>query len=46
MRGELQQHGYEVSPGTLYPILHSMEAKGYLTREGRKMAELVGGSPG
>ncbi len=27
---ELQRHGYEVSAGTLYPILHGMEKAGYL----------------
>lgn len=27
---ELARHGYRVSPGTLYPMLHSMERKGYL----------------
>jgi PadR family transcriptional regulator PadR len=27
---ELARHGYKVSAGTLYPILHSLEAKGYL----------------
>jgi DNA-binding PadR family transcriptional regulator len=27
---ELARHGYRLSPGTLYPLLHSMEAKGYL----------------
>lgn len=27
---ELQRHGYRVGPGTLYPILHSLERKGYL----------------
>lgn len=32
---ELRRHGYELSPGTLYPILHSLEATGYLTREDR-----------
>ncbi|HLE75156.1 MAG TPA: PadR family transcriptional regulator [Candidatus Bathyarchaeia archaeon] len=24
---ELANHGYAISPGTLYPILHSLEAK-------------------
>lgn len=28
--GELRRHGYEVSPGTLYPILARMEARGWL----------------
>ena len=27
----LRQHGYEISPGTLYPMLHSLEKKGYLS---------------
>ena len=27
---ELGRHGYNLSPGTLYPILHGMESKGYL----------------
>ncbi len=30
---ELRTHGYEMSPGTLYPILHNMEAKGLLKKE-------------
>jgi DNA-binding PadR family transcriptional regulator len=32
---ELRRHGYELSPGTLYPVLHAMEAAGYLARENR-----------
>jgi DNA-binding PadR family transcriptional regulator len=28
---ELQRHGYRLTPGTLYPILHQLEAAGYLT---------------
>jgi len=28
---ELARHGYKVSAGTLYPILHGLEEKGYLT---------------
>ncbi len=27
---ELQHHGYSISPGTLYPLLHSLEAAGLL----------------
>jgi DNA-binding PadR family transcriptional regulator len=27
---ELARHGYRLSPGTLYPILHALERKGYL----------------
>lgn len=30
MIDELARHGYRVSPGTLYPLLHGMERKGYL----------------
>lgn len=28
---ELGRHGYKLSAGTLYPMLHAMEKKGYLT---------------
>jgi PadR family transcriptional regulator PadR len=28
---ELARHGYELSPGTSYPIFHALEAAGYLT---------------
>ena len=27
---ELRRHGYRISPGSLYPMLHSMEERGYL----------------
>ena len=27
---ELARHGYRMSPGTLYPMLHALERKGYL----------------
>jgi len=30
---ELKEHGYDVSAGTLYPLLHSMEANGLLEKE-------------
>ena len=37
---ELRRHGYEISAGTLYPMLHGLEKKGYLTsrreRAGRR----------
>jgi len=33
---ELARHGYRLSPGTLYPMLHTMERRGYLkSREER-----------
>ena len=30
MAEELARHGYRISPGTLYPLLHGLERKGYL----------------
>lgn len=37
---ELRRHGYDLSPGTLYPLLHRLEDRGYLVsrsrREGRR----------
>jgi len=37
---ELQHHGYKLSPGTLYPMLHGLEKKGYLrSREERRGAQ-------
>lgn len=38
---ELACHGYDMSPGTLYPILHSMEEAGYLTSEQETVAGKV-----
>jgi PadR family transcriptional regulator, regulatory protein PadR len=29
---ELRRHGYEISPGTLYPLLHRLERHGWLRR--------------
>lgn len=44
MIDELAGHGYSLSPGTLYPMLHAMERKGYLTsrkvRDGRTWRKL------
>ena len=36
---ELARHGYRLSAGTLYPVLHSLEASGYL----RSRQQLVDG---
>jgi len=33
---ELARHGYRISPGTLYPLLHSLEEKGYLRSSEQK----------
>lgn len=27
---ELRRHGYRLSPGTLYPLLHGLERRGYM----------------
>jgi DNA-binding PadR family transcriptional regulator len=38
---ELRRHGYRLSAGTVYPLLHSLEIKGYLrsreVRSGRSI---------
>jgi DNA-binding PadR family transcriptional regulator len=34
---ELKHHGYEMSPGTLYPILHNLEINGLLQREDKNI---------
>ena len=36
---ELARHGYHLSPGTLYPLLHTMQHDGYLVSQ----EENVGG---
>lgn len=35
---ELESHGYALSPGTLYPVLHGLERDGYLKSEARVVA--------
>jgi|SRR3990167_2998360 len=46
---ELAHHGYKVSAGTLYPMLHSLEKKGYLTsrkeRYGRTFRRVYNATP-
>lgn len=46
---ELARHGYKLSPGTLYPMLHAMERKGYLVskeqRVGRSARRLYRATP-
>ena len=39
MAQELARHGYRLSPGTLYPLLHRLEADGLL----KSTAEVVDG---
>lgn len=36
---ELQRHGYEIGPGTLYPVLHQLESAGLL----RSLEQVVDG---
>ncbi|HEV2448773.1 MAG TPA: helix-turn-helix transcriptional regulator [Candidatus Sulfopaludibacter sp.] len=36
MAEELSRHGYRISPGTLYPLLHGLEQKGYLSSTARR----------
>jgi DNA-binding PadR family transcriptional regulator len=38
---ELARHGYRLSPGTLYPMLHSMEKRGYLRSREKKSGRSV-----
>ncbi len=43
---ELARHGYRLSPGTLYPVLHELEASGYLrcltaVRQGRRVKRYI-----
>jgi PadR family transcriptional regulator PadR len=46
---ELARHGYRLSPGTLYPLLHGLEKKGYLVsrreREGRTARKYYWATP-
>jgi DNA-binding PadR family transcriptional regulator len=39
MARELAEHGYRISPGSLYPTLHKMEAEGLL----RSSQQVIGG---
>jgi len=34
---ELRRHGYNISPGTLYPILHSLEKEGFLVSQSKNV---------
>ncbi len=46
---QLRERGYEISPGTLYPMLHGLEKKGYLhstkERVGKTMRRLYSITP-
>lgn len=41
MSEELARHGYRISPGTLYPILHGLEEKGYLRSAERRIGRTI-----
>jgi DNA-binding PadR family transcriptional regulator len=34
---ELRRHGYELSPGTLYPILHELQESGFLRSSAQRL---------
>jgi len=36
---ELARHGYRISPGTLYPLLHGLERKGYLRSSEKRLGK-------
>jgi DNA-binding PadR family transcriptional regulator len=46
---ELGRHGYRLSPGTLYPIMHALEKKGLLRskehRVGGKIRRVYSATP-
>jgi PadR family transcriptional regulator, regulatory protein PadR len=39
MIAELNRHGYKLGPGTMYPLLHGMEKRGWL----KSVKQNVGG---
>lgn len=46
---ELARHGYQISPGSLYPLLHALEKKGYLRsseqRNGKSLRKVYRATP-
>ena len=49
MLEELARHGYRISPGTLYPLLHGLEKKGYIRakeqRNGKSLRRIYRATP-
>jgi PadR family transcriptional regulator PadR len=49
MMEELARHGYRISPGSLYPLLHGLEKKGYLSsteqRKGKSLRKVYRATP-
>jgi PadR family transcriptional regulator PadR len=41
MAEQLARRGYKLSPGTLYPLLHGLERKGYLRSRSRRLGRTV-----
>jgi PadR family transcriptional regulator, regulatory protein PadR len=46
---ELARHGYKIGAGTLYPLLHGLEKKGYLksneSRQGSRVRRVYRATP-
>src|SRR5579862_326647 len=46
---ELARHGYRISPGSLYPLLHGLKQKGYLRsteeRNGKSLRKVYRATP-
>jgi len=46
---ELARHGYRISPGSLYPLLHGLEKRGYLRareqRNGKSLRKVYRATP-
>jgi DNA-binding PadR family transcriptional regulator len=49
MAQELARHGYQISLGTLYPLLHGLEKRGYLRsakqRKGKAIRKIYRATP-
>ncbi len=49
MADELARHGYKISPGTIYPLLHGLEKKGYIAaterRDGKSLRRIYRATP-
>lgn len=41
MMEELRRHGYRLSAGTLYPLLHRLEKRGYLRSRGVRSGRAI-----
>src|SRR5579862_4932956 len=41
MAQELVRHGYQISLGTLYPLLHGLEKKGYLRSSEKRHGQSI-----